>query len=115
MEIVNKANARVQQIEGEGKGESNKIRGEAEAQVIQMYADAIRQTGDFYDFVRTLEAYKAAMGTNTRLILTTDSDLYQLLKRVPPAEVPSADQAAAEKSPSDDGAATEGPAAGESP
>jgi membrane protease subunit HflC len=89
MEIVNQANAKVQQIEGEGTGESNKIRGEVDAQIIQMYAEAIRQTGEFYNFVRTLEAYQEAMGTNTRLILTTDSDLFRLLKTVPPAAASS--------------------------
>jgi membrane protease subunit HflC len=114
MEIVNKANAEVQQIEGEGKGESNKIRGDVEAQVIQMYADAIRETGDFYSFVRTLEAYKAAMGTNTRLILTTDSDMFRLLKRVPPATERSSGGAPAGKAPSENGAPAEGPSADDS-
>jgi membrane protease subunit HflC len=84
-EILNEANAKVEQIEGEGKGEANRIRGEAEAQIIRMYADAIKQTGDFYDFIRTLEAYKKAVGGNTRLILTTDSELFRMLKTVPPA------------------------------
>ena len=93
MEIVNQANAEVQQIEGEGKGESNKIRGEVEAEVIQMYADAIKETGEFYNFVRTLEAYKEAIGSNTRLILTTDSDMFKLLKSVPPVAPPPPDEA----------------------
>ncbi len=79
-EILNQTEAEVQQIRGEGEGQAAKIRGEAEAQVIQMYADAIRQTGEFYQFLRTLELYREAVGPNTRLILTTDSELFRLLK-----------------------------------
>ncbi len=112
MEIINKANAEVQQIEGEGKGQSNKIRGEVEAQVIQMYADAIRETGDFYNFVRTLEAYKQAIGTNTRLILTTDSEMFKLLKTVPGTAPPSSDEGPAGKRPSENGAPATAPAEG---
>ena len=115
MEIVNKANAEVQQIEGEGKGESNKIRGETEAQIIQMYADTIRKTGEFYNFVRTLEAYQAAMGTNTRLILTTDSEMFKLLKTIPAAALPPSGEAPAGGTSSEEGVPAEGPPGEESP
>jgi len=36
--------------------------------------------------MRTLEAYKKALGNNTRLILTTDSDFFRLLKDIGKAE-----------------------------
>jgi len=84
-EILNQTDADVQKIEGEGKGEANEIRGKVDAQIIQMYAEAIKETGEFYNFVRTLEAYKLALGSNTRLVLTTDSEMFKLLKAVPPA------------------------------
>ena len=71
-EIVNKAQAEVQKIEGEGKQEANILKGKADADIIDSYAKAIRETGDFYTFVRTLEAYKEALKGETRLILTTD-------------------------------------------
>lgn len=92
-EILNKTQAEVDQIQGEGKGQASKIRGEAEAQVIQMYADAIRQMGEFYQLIRTLDLYREAVGPNTRLVLTTDSELFQLLKSGTrgPANAPSAD------------------------
>ncbi|HUT90647.1 MAG TPA: protease modulator HflC [Thermoguttaceae bacterium] len=98
-EILNQTDAEVQQIEGEGKGEANKIQGEADAQIIQMYADAIRQTGEFYGFVRTLEAYKKAVGSNTRLILTTDSDMFKMLKTMPPVSPSPPGEASTEESP----------------
>jgi membrane protease subunit HflC len=83
-EIVNRTNAEVQRIEGEGKEEANTKRGEVDAQIITDYAVAIKETGDFYNFIRMLEAYEAVLGSNTRLILTTDSELFRLLKEVKP-------------------------------
>jgi membrane protease subunit HflC len=88
-EILNKTNYEVDKIEGEGKGEANRIRGEVDAEIIEKYAEAIRETGDFYRFVRTLEAYQQALGPNTRLVLTTDSEMFKLLKAIPPAPPPS--------------------------
>lgn len=83
-EILNKTNAEVQKIEGEGKQESNIIKGQADAQIIDDYAKAIRETGDFYNFIRTLEAYKEAFKGDSRLILTTDSELLRMLKKLEP-------------------------------
>jgi membrane protease subunit HflC len=55
-----------------------------------LYANAIRETGDFYNFQRTLEVYEKALDSDTRLILTTDSDLLRMLKEVRPAAADSA-------------------------
>ncbi len=83
-EIINKTDAEVQKIEGEGKQESNVLKGQADAEIIDNYAKAIRETGDFYNFIRTLEAYKEAFKGDTRLILTTDSELLRLIKKLEP-------------------------------
>ena len=83
--IINRTRAEVQKIEGEGQQQANQIRGEIDAEIIRQYARAIREVGDFYTFVRTLEAYEKAIGTDTRLILTTDSEFLQLLKKLDPA------------------------------
>jgi len=80
-EILNRTEAEVQKILGEGKEQANTIRGEVEAEIIDSYAKAITETGEFYNFVRTLEVYQKALQGNTRLILTTDSGLLQLLKQ----------------------------------
>ena len=82
-EIINETNAEVEKIRGEGEEQSKRLRGEVEAEIIEQYAQAIRTTGDFYNFQRTLEVYEAALGSGTRLILTTDSDLFRMLKAVP--------------------------------
>lgn len=79
-EIVNKANAEAERIIGEGQRTASETRGKADAEVIRRYAETINQVGDFYTFVRTLEAYESAITADSRMILTTDSDFLKLLK-----------------------------------
>jgi membrane protease subunit HflC len=88
-EILNRTEAEVQRILGEGREQSNRLRGEADAEIIDKYAKAIKETGEFYNFVRTLEAYREALAGQTRLILTTESQILRLLQELPPAEVTS--------------------------
>ncbi len=84
-EILNRTEAEVQKILGEGRQQANITRGKVEAEIIDAYAKAIRETGEFYNFNRTLEAYEASLTKNTRLIMTTDSGLLRLLKEMTPA------------------------------
>ncbi|QEG38759.1 protease modulator HflC [Roseimaritima ulvae] len=84
--IINEAKAEVERIEGEGQQKASEIKGAADAKVITRYAEAINTVGDFYTFQRTLEAYEKAIGQDSRMILTTDSQLLQLLKELPPVE-----------------------------
>ncbi len=84
--IINEAKAEVERIEGEGQQKASEIKGAADAKVITRYADAINTVGDFYTFQRTLEAYEKAIGKDSRMILTTDSQLLQLLKALPQVE-----------------------------
>ena len=86
-EIINKTEAEVQKIEGEGKQEANILKGKADAEIIDSYAKAIRETGEFYNFIRTLEVYKEAFKGETRLILTTDSALLKLIKNLEPLKL----------------------------
>ncbi|MBA3316189.1 MAG: protease modulator HflC [Planctomycetota bacterium] len=79
-EIINQTNAEVERLLGEGEQQSRVARGNADAENIAKTAAAIKETGDFYEFVRTLEMYQEALQGKTRLILTTDSDLLRLLK-----------------------------------
>jgi len=84
-EIINEAKAEVQKIEGQGQKQANETRGNVDAEIIRKYAAAIETAGEFYNFIRTLEVYQKALGGDTRLILTTDSDLLRLLKGLEPA------------------------------
>jgi modulator of FtsH protease HflC len=79
-EIINLAQAEAQKTQGEGSQESSSLRGRVDAEVIEAYAKAIQETGDFYNFLRTLDVYKTSLKRNTRLILTTDSEIFHMLK-----------------------------------
>ncbi len=81
-EILNMTNAEVEKIQGEGQRQASETRGRADADVIKRYADAISATGEFYTFVRTLEAYEKSLSNQTQLILTTDNDFLKQLKHL---------------------------------
>jgi membrane protease subunit HflC len=81
-EILNMTNAEVERIQGEGQRQASETRGRADAEVIKLYADGIAATGEFYTFVRTLEAYEKALSNQTQLILTTDNDFLKQLKHL---------------------------------
>ncbi len=79
-EIVNQAKADAEAIRGEGSEEANILKGEVEAELINKFAQAIEDSGGFYELNRTLELYKKSLqGPDTRLILSTDSSLLRLL------------------------------------
>lgn len=48
-------------------------RGEGEAQATKIYADALGQSPDFYEFTRSLDAYRKGFKDNTRFVLTPNS------------------------------------------
>ena len=68
------------QIEGEMAQKSAEIRGDADATVIQLTAEAYGKSQDFYELLRRLEVLKNSLDRDTRLILSTESGLFQLLK-----------------------------------
>jgi modulator of FtsH protease HflC len=86
-EIINKAQADSKKIEGEGKQEASILKGRVDAEIIDAYAKAIREAGEFYNFTRTLDVYKEALKGSTRLILTTDSELLRMIKTIEPAKM----------------------------
>ena len=47
---------------------------------MEIYAAAFKSDPDFYEFVRTLEAYKKVIDDKTTLILSTNSELLDLMK-----------------------------------
>ena len=81
-EILNQTRAKVEEIKGEGQKLANELRGKVDADIIRNFSKAIQTTGEFYRFVRTLEAYKKAIGKDSRLIVTTNSDFMRRLKEI---------------------------------
>lgn len=60
---------------------SQEIRGEGEAQAFKIYADAYRQDPKYFEFVRSMEAYKKTFATDTTMVLSPDSEFLRFLKK----------------------------------
>ena len=61
--------------------EGEQIRGRADAEAARIYAEAYSQDADFYEFIRTLQAYETTFDKNTVAILSADSVFLRLLNQ----------------------------------
>jgi membrane protease subunit HflC len=74
-------------IQSEAYRQVEEIRGVADAKATEIYAKAYNQSPEaaaFYEFTRTMQAYKSIIAENTTLVLSTDSDLFKFLKGITP-------------------------------
>jgi membrane protease subunit HflC len=72
-------------IQSEAYRRVEEIRGEADAKAAAIYAAAYNHSPgavQFYEFIRTMDAYKSIIADNTTLILSTDSDLFKFLQHM---------------------------------
>lgn len=63
------------------------IRGEADAKATEIYAKAytqVPQAAEFYRFLKSMDTYRKVIGSETTFVLSTNSDLFGLLKHVEP-------------------------------
>jgi membrane protease subunit HflC len=80
----------LRKIESEAYRKIQEVRGKAEAEAVQVYAQAYNaspEAAGFYDFSRTLEAYSTVIDRDTTVVLSTDSELYRMLKGMPDEKV----------------------------
>ena len=78
--ITSTADKDVEIILADARKDAEQIRGQGDAQALEIYAEAYNQDPDFYRFWRTLESYRTALASNTRIILSGDSDYLQFLE-----------------------------------
>ncbi|WP_426958760.1 protease modulator HflC [Muricoccus radiodurans] len=92
-------------ILAEAQSQADLLRGQGEQEAIGIFADAFQRDPEFFQFWRTMQAYREAFGegTDSRLLLTPDSDFFRYFREAPAGLRP----AAASPRP----AATPGPAA----
>lgn len=75
----------LQGIESEAYRKIQIIQGVADAKATEIYSSAYNrspESRELYNFVKTLETYKQVIDPSTTLVLTTDSEIYQLLNGV---------------------------------
>lgn len=74
----------INQIESTAYKQVQEIQGEADAKATEIYAKAYAQTPDaagFYKFMKSMETYRKVIDGDTTMVLSTNSELYGLLKR----------------------------------
>ena len=79
-EIEGKIEFEKKQILSDAYSKSEKIKGEGDAKAAEIYAKSYNQDISFYNFIKTLETYTKTIDENTKVILTNDSQFFQLLK-----------------------------------
>ncbi|WP_262691157.1 protease modulator HflC [Kordiimonas aestuarii] len=73
------ADRQVAELIAEAERKSQTIRGEADGQAVKIFAEAFGKDQDFFEFYRTMQAYKKALGKDdTRLVLSPDSEFFKL-------------------------------------
>ncbi|MCA9197092.1 MAG: protease modulator HflC [Planctomycetales bacterium] len=81
--ILGQTTKELDKIQGETLKQSSEIRGAADAKVIEMTAAAYSKSPEFFEFIQRLKMYEESLVGNTRLIMSTDSDVLQLLNSLP--------------------------------
>jgi membrane protease subunit HflC len=78
-----------EQILARAYAQAERIRGEGEARATQIYSAAHNQDPDFYQLVRTLDAYKLILNDKTTLVLSAGSSMLKLLSTGAPSSPPA--------------------------
>ncbi|WND02822.1 protease modulator HflC [Temperatibacter marinus] len=67
-------------IRADARRTASITRGEADAYAVRVFAEAFGKDEDFFEFYRTMQTYKKALGkSDTTLVLSPDSEFFKLL------------------------------------
>jgi membrane protease subunit HflC len=80
-EILGKVNRELKEITSKAERDAMEFKGRADAEAAKIYADAYNKDAEFYAFWKTLEAYAATVGKNTKLILSSDAEFYKFIEK----------------------------------
>jgi membrane protease subunit HflC len=83
-EIRGQKDRELKAIESEAYRKAQELQGKADAEAAQIYARAFGQDPEFYQFLRSLEAYRTTVDGSTSLFLGIDSELYRYLRSATP-------------------------------
>ena len=86
--IRSEADKQVQILLADARQKAEIMRGEGDALTVKIFADAYGRDPEFYELVRTLEAYRKTIGEGTTLILSPNSDFFRLLNQLDPRSKP---------------------------
>ncbi|MGH7251505.1 MAG: protease modulator HflC [Nitrospiraceae bacterium] len=60
---------------------SEQIRGEGDAKAFKIYAGAYRQDPKFFEFTRSMEAYKKTFNGKSTIVMSPDSEFFRFLRQ----------------------------------
>ncbi len=72
----------LQEIRSRGYREAQIIKGQGEAKAAAIYARALSRGPRFYEFIRSMEAYKSSLKGKSQFILSSDSEFLKYLKKL---------------------------------
>jgi len=70
----------LKRITSEAYRTAQEIKGKADAESTKLYAEAFGIDPEFYSFIKTLEIYDDALGKDSSVVLSTDSEFFKYLK-----------------------------------
>lgn len=79
-EIRGQKERELKRIQSEAYRKVQEIKGKADAEATRIYAQAYSLDSEFYQFLKTLEAYRTSLDSETWLLLSTDSEFLKFLK-----------------------------------
>ena len=83
------ADRQVVEITASAQRESEVIRGEGDAERNRLFADAFNRDPEFFEFYRTMNAYKAALESDgTTMVLSPTSEFFRFFNSSKPAAKP---------------------------
>ena len=80
--IRSESDKEVQILTAEARKQAEITRGQGDAQAVKIFADAYGRDPEFYQLVRTLEAYRNSITEGTTLILSPNSEFLRYLKQL---------------------------------
>jgi membrane protease subunit HflC len=85
--LTSQADRRRDAILAQADAEAERIRGQAEAEATRLFNEAHARDPKFYEFLRTLESYRAILDEKATVVLSAASPLLRLLAQGPPEEL----------------------------
>lgn len=80
--VRSESDKEVQILTAEARKQADITRGQGDALAVKIFADAYGRDPEFYQLVRTLEAYRKSITAGTTVILSPDSDFFRFLKQL---------------------------------
>jgi membrane protease subunit HflC len=86
LRIKSEADREKERILSEAYRDAERIKGDGDAQATRTYGAAYSRDPEFYQLVRTLQAYRKVIDDKTTAVLSSDSELLRLLTQGRPAK-----------------------------